>query len=93
LGGTPSAGALNRLRGAIDGADNDMAPIEGDAAENFFNEDVFAPISQLEEALLQELDQIAMEKKLYGSRPADVPPEYRELVERYYESLSKSQEQ
>jgi hypothetical protein len=34
-----------------------------------------------------------MEKKLYGSRPADVPPEYRELVEKYYESLSKSQEQ
>jgi len=92
LGGTPSAGALNRLRGAIDGADNDMAPIEGEAAETFFNEDVFAPISQLEDTLLKELDQIAMEKKLYGSRPADVPPEYRELVEKYYESLSKSQE-
>jgi len=93
LGGTPSAGALDRLRGAIDGAENDRAPIEGDAAEDFFSDDVFAPISQLEDALLQELDQIAMEKKLYGSRPADVPPEYRELVEKYYESLSKSQEQ
>ena len=93
MGGTPAAGAIDRLRGAIEGADNNMAPIDGEAAEAFFNEDVFAPLSELEEALLRELDQIAMEKKLYGSRPADVPPEYRELVERYYESLSKSQEQ
>ena len=87
MGGTPAAGAIDRLRGAIEGADNDMAPIEGEAAAAFFNEDVFAPLSELEEALLRELDQIAMEKKLYGSRSADVPPEHRELVERYYESL------
>lgn len=93
LGGTPSADALDRLRSAIEGADNDMAPIEGEEADAFFNEDVFAPLSQLEEALMQALDQIAMEKKLYGSRPGDVPPAYRELVEKYYESLSKSQEQ
>lgn len=93
LGGTSSAGALDRLRSAIEGADNDVAPIEGEAADAFFNEDVFAPISQLEEDLLRELDAIAMEKKLYGSRPSDVPPEYRELVEKYYESLSKSHEQ
>jgi hypothetical protein len=31
-----------------------------------------------------------MEKKLYGSRKADVPAEYRFLVEKYYEGLAKS---
>ncbi|MCP4725170.1 MAG: hypothetical protein GY863_09045, partial [bacterium] len=61
-----------------------------EAAEEFFNENVYDPISRLEEQLLRSLDDIEMDKKLYGSRKADVPPKYKRLVDKYYESLSKT---
>ncbi|MCP4725144.1 MAG: hypothetical protein GY863_08915 [bacterium] len=61
-----------------------------EAAEEFFNENVYDPISRLEEQLLRSLDVIEMDKKLYGSRKADVPPKYKRLVDKYYESLSKT---
>lgn len=90
LQGTTGADAFNNLHGALRRADNWNDPIGTEQAKAFFNEEVFSPLSQLEEALVRELDQIALERKLYGSRPGDVPAEYRELVEKYYESLSRS---
>ena len=44
----------------------------------------------LERALAAELEQIETDKKLFGTRRTDVPDEYREAVDRYYESLSRS---
>ena len=90
LGGTPGAQSLERLQRGVARADHQGVSLEGESARAFFNDEVFAPLSQLEEALLSALDQIAMEKKLYGSRSGDVPGEYRALVEKYYESLSKA---
>lgn len=65
--------------------------LEGDAAKQVFNDRVYAPISQLEAALAMQLDALEMEKKLYGARRADVPAAYREMVDRYFEQLSKGQ--
>ncbi len=87
LGRTP---ALNELSRAVSRADHEGVSLVGEAAESFFDEEVFAPLSQLEQMLTSELDRLAMERKLYGSRPGDVPPEYRDIVEKYYESLSKT---
>ncbi len=61
-----------------------------EAAAEFFNENVYNPVSRLEEQLLKSLDDLQMDKKLYGSRKADVPPKYKRLVDKYYESLSKT---
>lgn len=90
LGQTPAAGRVEELRRSLGRADHAGVSLEGESAAAFFNEGVFAPLSALEAVIRNELDRIAMEKKLYGSRSADVPDEYRELVEKYYESLSKS---
>ena len=87
---SPNGQPLGGVRRALSRADNPNAPISGEEARAFFSDEVFAPLSQLEEALLQQLDRIAMERKLRGSRPDDVPAEYRELVARYYEALSRS---
>ncbi|HEX7070491.1 MAG TPA: DUF4175 family protein [Rhodothermales bacterium] len=89
LGDDQNARPLGGIRRALSRADNDRAPISPDEAKAFFNDQVFAPLSQLEEALVRQLDQIAMERKLRGSRPDEVPAEYRELVARYYEALSR----
>ncbi|MEZ4699328.1 MAG: DUF4175 family protein [Rhodothermales bacterium] len=64
--------------------------IDEESAKDFFNENVYDPLSDLEMLLSRQLDDIEMEKKLYGSRNAEVPDEYRDAVDRYYESLSKS---
>ena len=87
MGRTP---ALDALDGAVARADRAGVSLEGESARAFFSDEVFAPLSQLEEAVMQELDRLAMERKLYGSRPGRVPAEYREIVEKYYETLSKS---
>lgn len=84
---------LNRLQNNLTRADHTGVLLDEESAKDFFNERVYDPLSQLEMDLARQLDLIAMEKKLYGSRTGDVPPEYRELVEKYYESLSKSGDQ
>ena len=88
LGGVP---ALNALHGALGRAEHEGVSLTGEEADAFFDQEVFAPLSQLEELITGELDRLAMQRKLYGSRPGDVPPEYRDIVEKYYEALSKSQ--
>ena len=84
--------ASNSLRNVAD-ASNTGILLDDDSAKSFFNEDVFEPFSELESQLARQLDTIEMEKKLYGARNAEVPDEYRDTVDRYYESLSKSNDQ
>ena len=84
---------LNRIQNNLTRADHTGVLLDEESAKDFFNERVYDPLSQLEMDLARQLDLIEMEKKLYGSRKGDVPPEYRELVEKYYESLSKSKDQ
>ena len=82
--------AQQSLRRAGD-ASNTGILLDQDAAKDFFNENVFDPLSELELTLNQKLNTIELEKKLFGSRRTEVPEEYREVVDRYYESLSKDQ--
>ncbi len=81
--------AANSLRNVTD-ASNTGILIDEESARDFFNEDVYDPFSELEIQLAQQLDSIEMEKKLFGARNAQVPDEYRDTVDRYYEALSKS---
>ena len=81
--------AANTLRNVSD-ASNTGILLDDEAAKEFFNEEVYRPLSELEMYLARELDVIEMEKKLFGARNAQVPDEYRDAVNRYYESLSKS---
>jgi hypothetical protein len=39
--------------------------------------------------LLKRLDAIELEKKLYGMRKAEVPTEYKTMVDKYFESIAK----
>jgi hypothetical protein len=61
----------------------------GEGAEEHFKKTVFDPLSQLEMYLLQRLDEIDMDKKLYSARHTNVPPEYRVMVDKYFESIAK----
>ena len=81
--------AMNSLRNVAD-ASNRGVLLDDESAKSFFNKDVFQPFSELERQIALELDAIEMEKKLFGARKAEVPDEYRDTVDRYYESLSKS---
>ena len=81
--------AQNALRNVADASFRGVL-LDDEAAKNFFNKDLFQPFSELENQLARELDTIEMEKKLFGARKAEVPDEYRDTVDRYYESLSKS---
>ena len=81
--------ARNTLNNVAD-ASNTGVLLDEESAKQFFNKDVYNPLSELEMQLARELDVIEMEKKLFGARNAPVPDEYREAVDRYYESLSKS---
>ena len=81
--------AQNALRNVADASFRGVL-LDDESAKNFFNEDLFQPFSELENQLARELDTIEREKKLFGARKAEVPDEYRDTVDRYYESLSKS---
>ena len=87
------SGALSRASNAlrnITDASNTGVLLDEESAKSFFTENKFKPFSDLESALARQLDTIEMEKKLFGARNAEVPDEYRDTVDRYYESLSKS---
>lgn len=71
-------------------ASNTGVLLDEESAKSVFNSDTYKPFSDLETALAKALNDIEMEKKLYGARRAQVPDEYREAVDKYYESLSKS---
>ncbi len=81
---------LRQVESFLTRADHTGVLLQGDAAKAFFNERVFDPLAQLEMEIARQLDLIEMEKKLYGGRSPDVPAEYRDLVEQYYEALAKT---
>ncbi len=89
-GGDAQARAqLDRLESFLTRADGTGVLLEGEAAAAFFNREAYDPLSQLEMTLMRQMDEIDLDKKLYGARPDDVPPEYRRMVDDYYEALSK----
>ncbi len=61
----------------------------GGKAKEYFKNKVYDPLSQLETYLLNRLDRIELEKKLYSLRKEEVPPEYKKMVDKYFESISK----
>ncbi|NND73209.1 MAG: hypothetical protein HKN43_16670 [Rhodothermales bacterium] len=80
---------IDQLQSFLRRADGTGVRLEGEAAEAYFNDRAYDPLSQLEELLERQLDVVILEKKLYGGRRSDVPGQYRDLVDKYYESLSK----
>jgi hypothetical protein len=80
---------IDQLESFLRRAEGTGTRLEGDAARDYFNDRAYSPLSQLEEILVRQLDVVILEKKLYGARSSDVPTKYRDLVDKYYESLSK----
>jgi hypothetical protein len=83
---------LDRMESFIRRANADYTGVllDENAADEFFSQEIYSPLSDLELHLARQLDALAMEKKLYGARRGNVPREYQQLVETYYERLSKS---
>lgn len=71
-------------------ASNTGVLLDEESAEDYFDESIYKPFSELELDLARALDKIEMEKKLYGARRTQVPEEYQDVVDKYYESLSKN---
>ena len=86
----------NTFQNALDSIRNDMAKLHNtgvlldEAAQEYFKQKVYNPLSKLEYQLVQKLDEVEMEKKLHSVRKAEIPPQYRKIVEKYYETISKS---
>ncbi|GAB5521077.1 MAG: hypothetical protein RhofKO_33280 [Rhodothermales bacterium] len=74
--------ALNRADGT--------GVLLGEDAEAFFQSTVYDILRELEAELQREMDALALEQRLYGTRRADVPEAYRGLTEQYYEALSRT---
>ena len=81
------------VQNALTRADHTGVLLDEDSAEDFFNRSVYTPLSQLEIELQQQLEQLQIESRLFGSRRGEVPPEYEDMVEKYYESLSSRRSQ
>lgn len=82
--------SLGQLQSALSNASHTGVLLDEESADEFFNEYMYAPLSRLEVALSRELQDIELERKLYGGRHKDVPAQYREPVEKYFESLSRA---
>ncbi len=78
-----------QIRSFLNRAEGTGVKLEGQAAKDFFNARAYDPLSKLEETIIRQLDFAQLEKKLYGAKRSEVPAEYQELVDKYYESLSK----
>ena len=88
-GGAATQSALGGIQNALARADHTGVLLDEEAAKAFFERNVYDPLNQLEEAIARTLDIAQMEDRLYGSRRGEVPPEYSEMVEKYYETLSR----
>ncbi|MFC1490338.1 hypothetical protein ACFL6K_03920 [Candidatus Latescibacterota bacterium] len=60
----------------------------GEDSEEHFRQKIFDPLSQLEMEILKRFDELNMEKRLYSERSADVPPEYKTMVDEYFKSIA-----
>ncbi len=81
--------ALAGVQNALTRADHTGVLLDEESAEQFFDARFLDPLSELESELLQRLDYLQLARQLYGGRRDDIPPEYRTMVEKYFESLSK----
>ena len=81
------------VQNALTRADHTGVLLDEESADDFFNRSVYTPLSQLEIELRQQLERLHLESRLYGSRRGEVPPEYQDMVEKYYESLSSRRSQ
>ena len=81
------------IQNALTRADHTGVLLDEASAKDFFGRSVYAPLSALEVQLRQALEAVQLEAKLYGSRRGEVPPEYTDMVEKYYESLSSRRSQ
>ena len=53
---------------------------------------ILVPLREFEAELEQRLQLLESKEKLFFAREEKVPPEYQELVEKYYEALSKGEQ-
>jgi hypothetical protein len=53
---------------------------------------VLIPLKSFEAELAQKLELIKNKEKLFLARDEEIPPEYEQLVEKYYEALSKTRQ-
>ncbi len=85
-----------QMQSTLESMRNNLARLDNtgelldEAGLDYFKQNVFKPLSGLEFQLLRKMDEVEMEKKLHGGRKADVPARYRKIVEKYYETISKS---
>lgn len=57
---------------------------------SLIEEKILLPLKTFEAELAQKLELLKNKEKLFLARDEKIPPEYRELVEKYYEALSKT---
>ena len=89
LEGNPSAQRqARRLQQALR-ADRTGELLNDGAADDYFNKRVYEPLTELELEMARQLNALQMKRKIYGARRDDVPTAYRDLVDKYYESLAK----
>ena len=88
-GNNAAQGALSRVQNALSRADHTGVLLDEESAKSLFDQDIYDALNQLEADLLRALDMVQMENRLYGSRRGEVPPEYSDMVEKYYELLSR----
>ncbi len=81
--------ALTSVQNALVRADHTGVLLDEESAKSFFGDRFYDPLSELEAELWQRLDYLQLARQLYGSRRDEVPAEYRAMVEKYFESLSK----
>ena len=79
----------DEIQNSLTRVDETGVLLDEESAKTFFERDVYTPLSQLETQLLENLETVKIESKLYGSRRREVPAEYQGLIEKYYESLSR----
>ena len=58
--------------------------------DEYFKQHIYNPLSQLELQLMDRLDAIDLGKKLHVTHREEVSPEYKRMVEKYFESISKT---
>jgi len=83
--------AMESLGGEF-GKLHNIGKLLDEAGLEYFKKNVYNPLSQLEFQLVKKLDEVGMDKKLHSGRKAVIPPRYRKIVDKYYETISKSNE-
>ena len=80
---------LRGIENALARADHTGVLLDEESAKAFFDERFMVPLVQLQLELRQRLDYLQLSRQLFGGRKDDIPPEYRAMVEKYFESLSR----